>query len=685
MSQDRYNKVLMSARSEYRGLGVSAQKAYREVGKLATATKLASTAQTKEIALNKQYAAARREATAANARHTADTTRSNAVAAQAIATEERLKNKFVQGYAAMDVYTKELNDLSMARKANIISTEQQTAAVERLNMQMSKGTGAFRGYSGGVVQAGRSTNQLGVVAQQTGYQVGDFLVQIQSGANPMMAFGQQATQLVGVLPLLSDSLGISAGKLMGISAVLGIAIPLVTAIAGYMLRSGKAAREASDEQDGLQESLEGTVESLEDANRAWEDFRQGLLKGESGFTDSIESVTQRLLDAKNALENESSLDLTSRAILAPFFNMGDVGNAGVSDAQKAVDEAQRLYDKFLGEAGERAAQRATDRESEAVNRIALLATEIAFGEDSLAVATELTRQAEEAYRIELARDGIKDSTEADNLVALMLEIRRLDAAKESKEIKEEDLTTAEEMLSTLMNEAKVQSLINRYGEDSAKVSAERVEQERQAFAILVGNLDVQQSIKDTLNEAYNETVDLAASGAAWADRMADVGAEVKGIMASLASLGGGMLDNAFKQVELDVLEAGGTNLAAGRAADRARVEAEFAARSVGANPFELAQIGAERGSYNLGLELDDDILARQQANNDNDRGSSGGGSGSKSGDKPDFVEALRAEMVVREQLVKLYVMSTSYSQRLLGLSKVLARTQVITMLKLLKH
>ena len=48
-----------------------------------------------------------------------------------------------------------------------------------------------------------SFSGMGFVMQQTGYQVGDFLVQIQSGANVVMAFGQQMTQLIYVLPELA--------------------------------------------------------------------------------------------------------------------------------------------------------------------------------------------------------------------------------------------------------------------------------------------------------------------------------------------------------------------------------------------------------------------------------------------------------------------------------------------------
>ena len=52
---------------------------------------------------------------------------------------------------------------------------------------------------------GKSSNRAGIAMQQTGYQVGDFLVQVQGGTNPMVAFGQQATQLVGVLYLLPQA------------------------------------------------------------------------------------------------------------------------------------------------------------------------------------------------------------------------------------------------------------------------------------------------------------------------------------------------------------------------------------------------------------------------------------------------------------------------------------------------
>ena len=40
---------------------------------------------------------------------------------------------------------------------------------------------------------------FGTSAQQAGYQIQDFVVQVQSGTSVFVAFGQQASQLAGAL------------------------------------------------------------------------------------------------------------------------------------------------------------------------------------------------------------------------------------------------------------------------------------------------------------------------------------------------------------------------------------------------------------------------------------------------------------------------------------------------------
>ncbi len=134
------------------------------------------------------------------------------------------------------------------------SVDKQITAVNR-NMQ---------NHNRYLAQAEQGSNRFGVVTQQAGYQIGDFLVQVQSGTNWMVAFGQQATQLVGILPLMGAGfMGLSAGALVALSAGLGIAIPLVTAIGAAFMRTGEDASNASDGLDAYQKALEGVKSSIQ--------------------------------------------------------------------------------------------------------------------------------------------------------------------------------------------------------------------------------------------------------------------------------------------------------------------------------------------------------------------------------------------------------------------------------------
>lgn len=129
----------------------TAQKMYNEILKIDTATKSAS-ASASVFAANLD-----KEAKAA---------------AQVAKENDRLRSKFVEGYTAMNIYTKELNELAIARKRDIITAEQQKAAVAQLNAQMKAGTGAFANAATNMQIVGKRANRSGVLMQQAGYQIG---------------------------------------------------------------------------------------------------------------------------------------------------------------------------------------------------------------------------------------------------------------------------------------------------------------------------------------------------------------------------------------------------------------------------------------------------------------------------------------------------------------------------------
>jgi hypothetical protein len=242
---------------------------------------------------DRAFAQARREAIALNKEFNEQKKREAAETARAAAEEERLKNKFVEGHLAMQIYSREMNDLAVARKADIITKEQQTAATARLNQQMAAGTGVFSTYGKGVNQTKGYTNQLGVITQQAGYQFGDFFVQLQGGTNVFVALGQQATQLVGTFAAFAQTT-----KMIAIFSGLGVAIPIVTSILAFMSRTTEETnntvdafqrlRDATKElavermkliDPAFDENLQGTQEELDRLTKAYDDAKiaaQGL-------------------------------------------------------------------------------------------------------------------------------------------------------------------------------------------------------------------------------------------------------------------------------------------------------------------------------------------------------------------------------------------------------------------------
>lgn len=104
-----------------------------------------------------------------------------------------------------------------AVKAQSAAMDQASAATTRASGTMSQAAIRAQQMAAAQRMAGKSTNKFGLISQQVGYQVGDFFVQVQSGTDALVAFGQQGTQLAGLLPGL-------AGAILGIGLSLGTAM-----------------------------------------------------------------------------------------------------------------------------------------------------------------------------------------------------------------------------------------------------------------------------------------------------------------------------------------------------------------------------------------------------------------------------------------------------------------------------
>jgi hypothetical protein len=100
------------------------------------------------------------------------------------------------------------------------------AAVGSLNSQINKSGAVMRQHNQITTQQSKNFKFLRGAAQQLGFQVGDYAVQVANGTSKMQAFGQQGAQMLGVFG--------------PIGALLGAGVAIFSAVAVAAEKSGKA-------------------------------------------------------------------------------------------------------------------------------------------------------------------------------------------------------------------------------------------------------------------------------------------------------------------------------------------------------------------------------------------------------------------------------------------------------------
>jgi len=160
-----------------------------------------------------------------------------------------------------------------ARVDQLIASHQGSNVALNAHTQAVKGnTGALATNAMATQRATKSTKQFASIGlQQVGYQVSDFAVQVQSGTNALVAFGQQGSQLAGLLFLIPGFWGAVAG------AVVSIAIPVFTALGNVFLNIGGSAEKAAEAlQKNFDESLEKVEQSFRDATKTVSEFEAAI-------------------------------------------------------------------------------------------------------------------------------------------------------------------------------------------------------------------------------------------------------------------------------------------------------------------------------------------------------------------------------------------------------------------------
>lgn len=278
----------------------------------------------------------------------------NSIDGSAIEAElDRLSSKYDRLYAASKLYESELKELKSAELNSIITTKEYTSAVDTLTNEYNQfvaGTAnsnnVFARQAGIMRESTRGSRLYGMAIQQTGYQVGDFLVQIQSGTNYFVAFGQQATQLTGLLFLMNSQIKILGLGLASWGLILSIAIPLLTAIGAYWLRTSKAAKEAKDSYVDAINSIKQEVEKahLENLKLKFSVDSESVAK----VLDQIEKINDKIIYAQNQIDLAAKIGgRRSGGILSTYGSELDNQNDKKKTLQDQLDilvEQRRLQD-----------------------------------------------------------------------------------------------------------------------------------------------------------------------------------------------------------------------------------------------------------------------------------------------------------------------------------------------------
>lgn len=193
----------------------------------------------------------------------------------------------------------------------------------------------------------KSNNKMGVAFNQASFQVNDFFVQMSSGTDVLVAFGQQGSQLAQILTMFGGGLAV-------FGASLSVAIPLLTSVARGMDlfgdQSAENIRYATREADKLVSGLKEVAGTRILAGLV-SDFKElsGVI---SGIADRDLANLRRSLE-KNLSESPLEIMGGMADVLGKLFTVDAKGLKEFTEARKEELDAREKVVDYITRAVER--------------------------------------------------------------------------------------------------------------------------------------------------------------------------------------------------------------------------------------------------------------------------------------------------------------------------------------------
>jgi len=217
----------------------------------------------------------------------------------------------------MDNLEAELRDVERAMDKGLITEKQYNAETQRLTQSMdrlktvAKGSSKdFRAFEKTVYGSGKAMRQKEIAMQQAGYQLQDFIVQVQAGTNPLIAFSQQGSQLAGFF----------AGPW---GAAIGLGIAALGGLGTALLGTRNKAKTFGERMDDLNTSLED-----------YESISKRLSNGE-GLSKEFGNLANQAKEILLALKEIQGISLRKQ--------LGEFGNIGTVSKQSVMERTGSFY------------------------------------------------------------------------------------------------------------------------------------------------------------------------------------------------------------------------------------------------------------------------------------------------------------------------------------------------------
>ncbi|MGM8554937.1 tail protein (tape measure) [Enterobacter hormaechei subsp. steigerwaltii] len=297
-----------------------------------------------------------------------------------------------------------------ARSAAILAAQLRAGsnATEEEKKTIADLTGRLYDMKNGTEAGAKGTKNWKSTMQQAGYQVQDFIVQVQGGQSALVAFSQQGSQLAGAF---------GPG-----GAVLGAVIALSSVIAGTLITSLSGGKNA--------------MEALKDATEAMDRVINISQNGVAALSDKYAMLAKTNAEAATILRNQAIIEYNVAVSKIPKA-IGDAAASVINFGDKALSAFSGGYASIQGFSDRLAAlEITTDEYSEAMKQAygagqAFEATANSIGNTVGSVASKFGISEQAAFKLVKQMDEVQRTRTPEALQRLVIELQNTKSSSDS--------------------------------------------------------------------------------------------------------------------------------------------------------------------------------------------------------------------------------------------------------------